>query len=946
MHASKVAVFIAFLAVPFCYFVRNSGAQLTNPMEVSALKTIRNSLNDPNGNLNSWNSGDPCTSNWNGIFCYPTATNAYLHVQQLQLLKLNLSGNLVPELGLLCQLQILDVMWNKINGTIPKEIGNITTLKLLLLSGNELSGTLPDEIGYLVNLNRLQIDQNQISGLIPKSFANLSSVKHLHMNNNSLSGQIPSELARLPRLLHLLVDNNNLSGYLPSEFSILPHLKILQLDNNNFSGSTIPASYGNMSALIKLSLRNCRLHGFIPDLSGAPELSYLDLSWNNLTGSIPSKTLSKNVTTIKLANNQLKGSIPSNFSVLPLLQILSLRNNSLSGSVPSSIWPDKTPIGNRSLIFDFQNNLLTSISKSSDSPINVTILLYGNPLCANPTQANLVNCQPQTINPTSGSTASSRITCLSCPTDSDYEYNPLSPIPCLCAIPLGVSFRLKSPGISDFHPYIEDFRGDLSSLLDLHPYQVYFELYTWEVGPRLNIYLNLFPDKTSLFNTSEVLRIRRMLTGWEITLSDVFGPYEVLNFPLESYANILPTVVKSSLSKGALLGIVLGSIAAGAITSSTIVIFIMQKRSRHHVDCKRRASLRTSIKLYDVKGFLLEEMKRATDNFSNCSLVGHGGYGKVYRGILADGTVVAIKRAQGSLQGSNEFATEIELLSRLHHRNLVSLVGYCDEEDEQMLIYEFMSNGNLRDHLSRESKEPLSFIMRLRIALETARGILYLHAEADPPIFHRDIKASNILLDSKYTAKVADFGISRLAPVPNVEGVSADYVSTVVKGTPGYLDPEYFLTHKLTDKSDVYSLGVVFLELLTGMQPISFGKNLVREVSTAYQSGRTFEIIDSRMGSYSSDCIDKFASLAYSCCQDRPDARPSMSEIVRELENMWRMMPEGEMLHSESSIRDPEKASAPLFSTFSSSALTYPYMSNDVSGSNLHSSSTPNIKPR
>ncbi|KAL0916160.1 hypothetical protein M5K25_013650 [Dendrobium thyrsiflorum] len=830
MHKSKFTVFMAFLAVSFCYFLWAAVAQVTDPMEVSALKTIRNSLNDPIGNLNSWNIGDPCTSNWNGIFCYLNANDGYLHVQQLHLLKLNLSGTLVPELGLLSHLQILDFMRNKINGTIPKEIGNITSLKLLLLSGNELSGTLPEEIGYLVNLNRLQIDENQISGLIPKSFANLNSVKHLHMNNNSLSGQIPSELSRLPRLLHLLVDNNNLSGYLPPEFSMSPHLKILQLDNNNFNGSTIPASYGNMNTLIKLSLRNCSLQGFIPDLSGAPELSYLDLSWNNLTGSIPSKRLSENVTTIKLGRNQLQGSIPSNFSGLPLLQLLSLNNNRLSGSVPSSIWQNKTSTGNKSRIFDFQNNLLTSITKSSDSSTNFTILLYGNPLCANPVQANLVNCQPQAINPTSGNTTSSTIACPSCTTDSDYEYNPLSPIPCICAIPLKVGFRLKSPAISDFHPYIEDFRIDLSSLLYLNPYQVYFGLYNWEVGPRLSMYLNLFPDKTSLFNASEVIRIRRMLTGWEITLSDVFGPYEVLNFTLGSYANMFPTSVKSGLSKVALAGIVLGSSVAGAIIAAIIVIFIMQKRSRHQVDSKKRASSRTTIKFYDVKGFLLEEMERATDNFSNSSLVGHGGYGKVYKGILADGTVVAIKRAQeGSLQGSNEFATEIELLSRLHHRNLVSLVGYCDEEDEQMLIYEFMSNGNLRDLLSRESKEPLSFMMRLRIALETARGILYLHAEADPPIFHRDIKASNILLDSRYTAKVSDFGISRLAPVSNVEGVSPDSVTTVVKGTPGYLDPEYFLTHKLTDKSDVYSLGVVFLELLTGMQPISFGKNLVRE---------------------------------------------------------------------------------------------------------------------
>ncbi|MCH82930.1 putative LRR receptor-like serine/threonine-protein kinase, partial [Trifolium medium] len=206
------------------------------------------------------------------------------------------------------------------------------------------------------------------------------------------------------------------------------------------------------------------------------------------------------------------------------------------------------------------------------------------------------------------------------------------------------------------------------------------------------------------------------------------------------------------------------------------------------------------------------------------------GYGKVYKGILSNGTVVAIKRAQqGSLQGEKEFLTEISILSRIHHRNLVSLVGYCDEEGEQMLVYEFMSNGTLRDHLSVTSEKPLTFAMRLKIALESAKGLVYLHTEAEPPIFHRDVKSSNILLDSKFTAKVADFGLSRLAPVPDVHGIIPGHVSTAVVGTPGYLDPEYFLTHAFTNKSDVYSLGVVFLELLTGMHAISHGKNIVRE---------------------------------------------------------------------------------------------------------------------
>ncbi|KAF0925352.1 hypothetical protein E2562_016610 [Oryza meyeriana var. granulata] len=761
------------------------------------------------------------------------------HEGILQLFKRNLSGNLVPEVSLLSQLKILDFMWNNLTGNIPKEIGNITTLKLILLNGNQLSGFLPDEIGNLQNLTRLQVDQNLLSGPIPKSFANLKSVKHL------------------------LVDNNNLSGPLPPELAAAPALKILQADNNNFSGSSIPTLYRNISTLFKLSLRNCSLQGAIPDLSAVRQIGYLDLSWNQLTGSIPTNKLASNITTIDMSHNMLNGTIPSNFSGLSNLQLLSLKNNLLDGSVPSAIWNGVNLTGNRSLVLDFQNNSLKMIPAEINPPPNVTVLLYGNPACENSTGTQITNlCRLQLVNlETSKPETSTTMVCGTCPTEKDYEYNPSILDHCFCAVPLGVGLRLKSPGVKDFHPYEDAFKIDLTSLLQLFPYQLYIENYIWEVGPRLNMHLKLFPTNTSLFNISEIVRLRHVLAGWEITLLDVFGPYELLNFTLGSYEYEYPNLASSGLSKATLGGILAGTIAGAIALSAVVTALIMRRHSRTNT-ISRRSLSRFSVKIDGVRCFTYEEMAAATNNFDLSAQVGQGGYGIVYKGILADGTVAAIKRAhEDSLQGSREFCTEIELLSRLHHRNLVTLVGYCDEENEQMLVYEFMPNGTLRDLLSAKSKRPLSFGLRLHIALGTSKGILYLHTEADPPIFHRDVKASNILLDSKYVAKVADFGLSRLAPVPDVQGDVPAHVSTVVKGTPGYLDPEYFLTHKLTDKSDVYSLGVVFLEMLTAMKPIEHGKNIVRE--------------------------------------DETDARPSMSEIVRELELILKMMPEAKLIPLE-----------------------------------------------
>ncbi|KAL1182154.1 hypothetical protein V6Z11_A02G099500 [Gossypium hirsutum] len=700
-------------------------APITHPSEVSALLAVKKQLVDPKNNLRNWDKGDPCTSNWTGILCfYNLGKDGYLHVQELQLLNMNLSGTLAPELGQLSHLKILDFMWNELTGSIPKEIGHISTLRLLLLNGNKLYGSLPDELGYLSNLIRLQLDQNNISGQIPKTFANMSCVRHLHLNNNSLAGQIPPELSQIFTLLHLLLDNNNLSGYLPPEFSNLPDLRILQLDNNDFSGSVIPASYRNFSRLVKLSLRNCGLQGAVPDLSRIPSLTYLDLSRNHLAGPIPENKLSENMTTIDLSDNQLKGSIPGSFSDLPSLQTLSLKNNFLTGPVPTNIWQNMSFSTGARLKLDLRNNSFSSIQGHLNPPVNVTLRLEGNPVCKN---ANLLNVnlfcgsepgEDKMLTNFNDSIANCPIQ--ACPTDNFYEYVPASPLPCFCAAPLRIGYRLKSPSFSYFPPYIQPLEVYLTSSLKLSRYQLSIDTYSWEKGPRLRMYLKLFPsinvNHSSTFNVSEVQRIKHLYTSW--------------TFPVK-FEN-----ENQGISKGILVAVAVGGVACAVAMSVIITILITRRYTgNRHAMSRKCLSTKVSMRLGGVKYFTFKEMALATDNFNSSNQVGQGGYGKVYKGTLPDKTVVAIKRAEeGSLQGQKEFFTEIKLLSRLHHRNLVSLVGYCDEEGEQMLVYEFLPNGTLRDWLSAKSKRSLNFGMRLRIALGSAKGILYLHTEAHPPL--------------------------------------------------------------------------------------------------------------------------------------------------------------------------------------------------------------------
>ncbi|KAI4355974.1 hypothetical protein L6164_000028 [Bauhinia variegata] len=948
-------------AVSFCYIIAAAATQRTNPSEVNALIEVKKKLIDPKGHLRSWNKGDPCALKWNGVSCLDRVeSDGYFHIREINLMTSNLLGTLSPQLGQLSHLSIMNFMWNDLTGTIPKEIGNIASLTFLLLSGNKLSGSLPVELGNLSNLNRLQVDENQLSGPIPQSFANLINVLHLHMNNNSFSGQIPPVLSKLSTLKHLLVDNNNLSGYLPSEFSNLSELRILQLDNNDFSGTTIPSTYRNFSRLVKLSLRNCSLEGAVPDLSSIRKLHYLELSWNNLTGPIPSTKLADNMTTIDLSNNKLNGSIPESFSNLPILQNLLLENNFLSGTIPASIWQNMSFSTSAKLKIDLRNNSLSNILGYLNPPANITLRLAGNPICKN---ANIKNidpyCGPEGLEGAVNVT-NSTIVCpvQACPVDGFYEYVLNSPLHCFCAAPIRIGYRLKSPSFSYFPPYISPLESYLTKSLNLELYQLSIASYAWEQGPRLRMYLKLFPtsndNHSSMFNTSEVYRIKGRFSSWDFPPNDFFGPYELLNFTLQGpYANIIFEQERRKTRTGILATSIVAALAFIVAISTIITVLIVRRQVRRQHKLSRRHTS-SNIKIDGVKAFTFKELALATNKFCSSAQVGQGGYGKVYKGILSDGTIVAIKRAEeGSLQGQKEFLTEIELLSRLHHRNLVSLIGYCDEEGEQVLVYEFMPNGTLQNWISGKTTRNLNFGMRLQIAMGSAKGILYLHTEANPPIFHRDIKASNILLDLKFIAKVADFGLSRLAPHLDEEGTVPKYVSTVVKGTPGYLDPEYFLTHKFTDKSDVYSLGVVFLELLTGKQPITHGKNIVREVNVASQSGMIFSIIDSSMGSYPSDSLERFLSLALSCCHDNPERRPSMLEVVRELENILAMLPKIETeTETETAFADftsdytddSNIASSSLAASYNT--RDYRQVSSTVSGSDLVSGVISTIVPR
>ncbi|CAL4979395.1 unnamed protein product [Urochloa decumbens] len=810
----------------------------------------------------------------------PDAQGNFSQLSTLLIAQNNLQGSIPESLARIPGLQALDVAYNNLSGAVPRKLYNISSLNYLGLGVNNLAGKIPSYIGYtLPNIQTLDMAGNYFEGPLPVSLVHAPNLQALELRGNGFSGMVPSYWS-LPNLIQLDLGANQLETVDWSSLSSATsstELQLIYLDNNKLEG-TIPNSVGNLSrSLQQLFLTENNFTGTIPpEIGNLANLTVLQLEGNSFTGGIPD-TLGnlRNLFVLSLAHNKLVGKIPESVGRLERLSELYLQENNLSGSIPPSLGGCKSLVILNLSHNVFQGSIpteLLSVSSLSGG-LDLSYNKLTGPISSN--IGELINLGSLDIsnNELSGEIPHTLGECLHLESIS-LEVNLLHG-----SIPLSFT-NLR--GITKMDLSQNNLSGEIPS---------FFE--SFSTLQLLNLSFNnlegVVPTGGVFKNSSKVfLQGNQMLCSSDMMLQLPHCPST-------------PSTIKRNF-RIILIVFPVTSVVMVLIVCATTILYKKSVRSKNHFvpSCK------------ELKKFSYSDLATATNEFSQANLVGSGRFGCVYKGTFKyDLHPYAVKVFKlDQLGAPKNFFVECEALRNTRHRNLIRVISLCSSLDQMgnefsALILEFMGNGNLENWLHSEvhtqkKKKTLNLGSRIMIAMDIAAALDYLHNWCTPPLVHCDLKPSNVLLDDDMVAHVSDFGLAKF--LHDSCSVTLNSSTNVVgpRGSVGYIAPEYGMGCQISTAGDVYSYGVILLEMLTGKHPTDDifidGLNLHKFVESAFPQNVNeiletsldpeFDVEEARQGSNKGGmeaCILQLAKLGLKCSVDSPKDRPAIQDVYSEV---------------------------------------------------------------